>query len=241
MVSTYILILCLSAALAAFTALRMAGRLASMSAAAAPPAGLFVALSAIGFLIIVTLPSLVVAGSLLMLALFALGPRLGATGVTYLSVPLVAAVLGITSLPLAGLFTAVPDWLGYALAVACWAVLSVAGGWLPATPVQGHGAVLALLLPLAAAPFYSSAPDYLSLDAALLIAPLIGADIAARRLIALDALYFAPTVYVAGWMMLQCLSHHSFTAPALSLAALVVALLLRFLQPSPPMPHAPAL
>jgi hypothetical protein len=215
MVFAYMLILLFSAALASWTAVRITRRVESLTGMLPVPTGLFIVLSALGFMVIVAMPSRLMVGGLL---LFAMGlaelrrePPLSAR----IGVPLIAILIGLSTFQLPSLHGIYSLGAWFCMASA-WLAVTLSGHLLPDNARQGCGAIAMVLLPLAAAPLYTQVPSYLTLDCALLMAPLLGGVYAHRKGGHLGMLCRLPYAYLIGWLMLVALLHHAYISVILS-------------------------
>lgn len=240
MVATYIVILACSAALAAWSALRISRRLETMLGATPVPAGLFAVLSAIGFLIIVAMPSSIAVGALLLVIASAYGMRHTLPLYARFGVPFIAVLLGLSSLhlpPVAGLPVAVSSLAAAAL----WLLATYSATALPDAPAAGSLAASLILAPLATASLFGTTPAFLALDALLLLAPLAGVRLAGREGDALRPLCRLPYGFLMGWLVLVALAHHAYAWAGLSIGFWLAVVLVGLVRTPTVSFNAPAL
>lgn len=185
MVTTYIVILCLSAALAGWAAVRLMRRFGPM-AGFRPRAGLATLLPAVGFLTVAGAPASVLVGALVLGLLFLLLPE---RPVNIALVLLAASLLVMAGLkgPVAAYAAHVPPMALYA-AVAVLAYGLAGAAWFAAPKgVALPCGLLASLLPLAVAPLFEPAKASLAYDALILASAVLGVLLAGGRHFAFGA------------------------------------------------------
>lgn len=216
MLTAYIYILCISAALAAWTSVRVTRRMESLTRSLPVPTGLFIAVSALGFLIIVAMPPKLMVGSLLLFGLGLFDMRNEPPLVARIGVPFISVLLGLAAMQqmpsLEGHYP-LAAWIAMGLA---WYVITLSGHLLPDHARQGCGAIGMVLVPLAATPLYASTPEYLMVDCALLVAPLVGGVYAHRKGGHLGMVCRMPYAFLIGWLMLVTLLHHGYVSVTIS-------------------------
>lgn len=216
MAAVYILLLAFSAAFAAWASLRISRRLEVMLGTSVIPAGLFAVLSAIGFLIIVAMPSPVAVAALLLVLQSSYSVRHPMPVYAQFGVPLIAVLMGLSALHLPAI-TGLPTWALYAGAAALWLLTTLMASRLPDTPREGSLAMSFILFPLAASSLFGETPVFLALDALLLLAPLAGIVFARQSSSTLGLPCRQPYGFILGWMLVVALAHHAYVGAGLSI------------------------
>lgn len=195
-----------------------------MLGAPAIPTGLFAVLSAIGFLIIVAMPSTLAVASLLLVLVGGYSMRHPLPAYIQYAAPLVAVLLGLTTLHLPAI-SGLPLWLIYVGAAAMWLLTTFLATGLPNTPRGGSLAATLMLFPLAASSLFGETPAFLALDALLLLAPLVGVLLAQSGPGTLGLVCRQPYGFLIGWLILVALAHHAFVGAGLSIGFYLVVVL----------------
>lgn len=212
MVALYIPILCLSAWLAAYALLRVADRFYKLLGLRyALPAGAFVLLSVLAFLIVVAAPAPVIIGAIL-LAVMQMKQIL--PPVAHWGVPLIAAMLAASTVHLPAIANLPP------LALQCLALVgifgvTVAGHKLPDAFAPCGAGLMFALAPLIAATCLG-AHSSVALDVGLIASAILGAAMAAGPH-ATMGLARLPLALIAGWLMVEATAGTGYIAAALSL------------------------
>jgi hypothetical protein len=205
MITSYILILCLSTWMLVVGLSQAAKRLAMLlgpSAMISP--ALCVALPIIAFLAVVgAAPALLVAALLVLIVGVVIGDR-APTLLVRFGVPVLAALLAASSIHFPEIAKLpMPAMVGGA-AMALLALL-LAAEKLPTQAGPASMGVIAALLPLLAAPFMG-APSYIALDVALIVSGLLAALIALGMAIHVAPMR-APFAIITGWLIIDAAAH----------------------------------
>lgn len=212
MVALYIPVLCISAWLAAYALLRVADRFYKLLGLRyALPAGIFVLLSTLAFLVVVAAPAPVIIGAIL-LACMQMKHML--PPIAHWGVPLVAAMLTAATVPLPAIAN-LPPMVLQCLALAGIFTITMAGYKLPDSFMPCSSGLLLTLLPLLAAPFLG-AHSSVALDVGLIASAILGAAMAtgAHATMGLARL---PLALITGWLMIEASAGTGFIAAAVSL------------------------
>ncbi len=216
MITSYLLILCLSAWLMAYLLLRLMDRLARLlkHPLAAAPAGVVALCSTLAFLVVAAAPAPVIVGALLLLGGQFLARQHYLPPVALWGIPLLAAALAASSVTLPAVAGA-PPLLRVGVAALGLYTIALGGARLPSSLTLGAAGLLLTLLPLLAAPWLG-APSFLALDVALIGSALLGALMACGGAASLG-LARAPFGLLCGWLMLVAVSHGAWVPAAISL------------------------
>lgn len=236
MVAVYIIILCFSAALAAFSAARLAWRLSRLlNQSFAVPGGVFAALSSIAFLTVVGAPASVLVGALLVLGSGMAGRSGYLPPIAVWGVPLIATVLGLSSFHLPALGIP-PAALACAILLG-WFLVTVSAWRAPNAAIGGGIGFLLALLPLCMAPVLFPVPHSITLDAALIMSAL-GGLIAASRADARLAIARPALGFLLGWLIVVAALNGAWPAALVSALAWCAAIAYATLHPTSADPDA---
>ena len=225
-IGAYIFILCLSAAFAAWAFATVADRLVrllGLAPASVPGGGVFALLAAIGFLTVVGAPPAILVAALVLLLTTTLTDRDIATIPLCAIAPIAAVALGLSGITLPPIAT-VPPMTVLMAAAGGWYTITLSGLVAPrAIPAATIG-LTATLLPLGYAALTSPAvPDWIALDAGLLLSAYLGAY-AARIPTAILGAARVPLAFCIGWLILQTAAHGALIWALASLLAWMAAL-----------------
>jgi hypothetical protein len=216
MITSYMVILCLSTWLFAYGLSQLAKRMVKLlGPSAAAPSALGVLLPILAFLMVVgAAPAMLLGALLLLVVQVAVGLHRGLF--VRLGLPLIAGLLTAATVAMPEVMKLPPHVLVVAAAAAL-TLLVIAAEWMPiAIRPASMGMVLALL-PLVAAPLLG-APSYIALDVAIVFSALL-----AGVMVVEPQAHFtqarSPLALVVGWLMLEALTHGALLPVALSLLA----------------------
>ncbi|MES2984251.1 MAG: hypothetical protein V4735_03585 [Pseudomonadota bacterium] len=224
MISSYVIVLCLSAFFAAYAFTRTGMRIAVLlGVKSAVPEGIYALLAAIAFLVVVAAPATLLVSTLLLLGTGLIGLRNYLPPIARWGVPLLAALLSLSPSTMPAI-AHVPQVFVQCLALVALFGLVMSATRLPDNLQQsGLGLLLALLPPTLAPLLFASAPSFLALDAVLIAASLLGV-LLARRQGGRLGLARAPLVLLLGWLMIQCVVHGAWPCALASLCLYGIAL-----------------
>lgn len=216
MITSYILLLSISAWVAAFLLLQVGRRVATLLGVPAYRlAGMVLAVVVIGFLVVVAAPAPLLAGAVLVLV----APVLRRVGylpaIANWAIPLLAALLAASSQALPD-FAELPPMALKLLAALALLGMVLSSAKLPVASAPFSVGLLACSLPLLAAPFLG-APSFVALDVALVASALLGVVMVKDA--GNVALARAPLALILGWMLLVALAHGAAMAAAVSALA----------------------
>ena len=215
MITSYILILCLSVWLAVMALAYVGGRLHRvLKGATAFPDGISLLGPVLVFLVVVAAsPSMLVGCALLA------GAHLTRSGahlprIARFGTPIIASLLALSTLPIVAIGP-VPATAVYAIAALVMVAMLIMADRLPASVTLGGTGLLLSLLPLIAAPLMG-APSYIALDIALVASGLLAAQMSAVEGAQLR-LARQPLVLILGWLMVEAALHGAWVPTMVSL------------------------
>lgn len=217
MITSYILILCVSTWLLVAGVSQAAKRLVKLLGPAAKiPLALCVMLPIIGFLVVVAAAPAMLVGALVLVVV---GVAVGVDAASVLvrfGVPAFAALLAASSIhfPQIEKMPAAVVMLGALMALTA---MVLAAEHAPVRLSDAAMGTIAALLPLLAAPFMG-APSYIALDVALIASGLLAALMVLPSSTALAALR-APFALIAGWLIIESAVAGAWVPAVLSVAA----------------------
>jgi hypothetical protein len=229
MVTTYTIILCFSACFTAFVLVRGAQLVARLSGLTDRlPAGAYILLSLLGFLMVAAAPAKLLSAMLLLTIAGVIGVFNYLPSIARWGMPLIAAVLASTSTPLPAI-PGIPNAMVPLLAMGLLFALTMAAEHGADDTILGGSGVIAALLPLVVAPLIFGAPSYLALDAALVAAALAGGALAAPAGATLGFAR-APFALLTGWLILRAVAYGAWPCALVSLAVTTVFIALYFMR-----------
>jgi len=238
MITSYILVLAVSACLASMGLTYVSQRVNQLFGRASfIPAGLGWVLSMLGFLVVVAAPAPVLVGGVALIGASMLQtagylPPLARWGVPFVVAALAASTLSLPAIP------GVPTPALYCVALAVLFGLIHIGNKIPEDMATTSLSALAMSAPLLFAPLLG-APAFLAVDSMIIASALLGACLVMRALDVSVALVRPPRMLLLGWMMLTSAAHGAWAPATISL--LVVAGVVAYglsRQPFAQPPHA---
>lgn len=212
MVALYIPVLCLSAWLAAYALLRVTNRFYKLLGLRyALPAGVFVLVSTLAFLVIVAAPAPVIVGAML---LGGMQMKRVLPPIAHWGLPLIAAMFAASTVHLPTIAHVPPMALQCLALIGIFAV-TMAGHRLPDGFTPCSSSLLLTLAPLLAAPFLG-AHGSVALDVGLIASAILGAAMASGTHAAMG-LARLPLALITGWLMVEATAGTGYIATALSL------------------------
>jgi hypothetical protein len=215
MITTYILVLGVSAWLLAFLLLYVSKRFGKLFGnPQLVSAGFILLLPLLGFLTIVAAPPTMLVGCILLA-----GAHLTRTGgylptIARWGVPLIAAVLAGTHLPMVSIVH-IPPIVPHLAALLVLFGYAWSADYLPSRLAPASIGILACAIPLLAAPFFG-APSYIAVDILILSSALLGANM----MVGADASIIIarqPFGLILGWLAVAAATYGAWIPAVISL------------------------